>query len=324
MEHKPLITVIITVHNGENFIRKCLDSILSLNYSNYEIIVVNDGSTDNTGKILLDYKDRIKIIETKVVGPSKARNLAVEQSRGEYVAFTDADCIVSKNWLDELLSGFKEKQLKSVVGVGGDQLSPEDETEFGKIINDFMHSIGMVDYVKNNKQEINFTQHNPSCNVMYKKEIFVQMKGFREGLWPGEDVELDYRIIKSGYKLVFNPNAVVYHYRVDNMIKFIKMMFRYGVAQGILVRIHSFFRKIHFVPIIFFPLVTIFCWSIIISFKFSFGLFLLILNVVILYAMFRTKNIVEWLRFLVLFFVTMICWNIGFLFGVIRFKGFSK
>ena len=297
----------------ENTIEKCLKSVFDLNYPNYEVIVVNDGSTDNTGIILSGYKDKIKILETIGVGPSKARNIALKESKGEYVAFTDGDCMVEKEWLNKLLNGFG---LDKVAGVGGTQLSPEDETEFGKMITNFMKSVGFIDYMKLKTDTGYFTEHNPSCNVMYKKEIFDKILGFKEGLWPGEDVELDYRIKKMGYKLFFIPEAIVYHYRADNLAKFIKMMFNYGKAQGILVRMYGFFRKIQFIPVIFFPLISFFIWLTIISLKLGFGIFLLILNMTFLYAMLRSNNFIEWLRFVILFIITIFVWNVGFVFGI--------
>ncbi|MFQ3675166.1 MAG: glycosyltransferase [Endomicrobiia bacterium] len=315
MTNKPLISIIIPVFNVEKTIEKCLQSIFELNYPNYEVIIINDGSTDNTGKILVKYSDKLKILETLGIGPSAARNIALKEAKGEYIALTDGDCIVDKEWLNKLLEGFLVD--KKIVGVGGTQVSPEDETEFGKMITNFMKSVGFIDYIKTKTAKGYFTSHNPSCNVMYKKEIFDKVGNFKEGLWPGEDVEFDYRITKIGYKLFFNPEAVVYHYRAENILKFIKMMFNYGKAQGILVRMYGFFRKLHFVPIIFFPLIIFFIWTMTISLEFGFSKFLLVLNVIFLYAIFRTNNFIEWLRFIVLFIITIFVWNIGFLHGVL-------
>jgi len=148
---KPFVSVIIPVRNGQHTLKKCLDSVRKLDYPNFEVIVINDGSTDGTAHILSEYSD-FKIISTRGVGPSRARNMAIGQAKGEFVAFTDADCIVDSKWLDSLLAGFmSDKTLPSkelgrstcapkgipvdkIVGVGGIQLSPEDETDFGRDI----------------------------------------------------------------------------------------------------------------------------------------------------------------------------------------------
>ena len=115
----------------------------------------------------------------------------------------------------------------------------------------------------NNIIEVN---HNASCNVLYKREPFINEGGFWESLWPGEDVELDYRMRKKGYKLVFNPKGMVFHYRAENFKSFSKMMFRYGRAQGILVKKYGFFRKIHLLPFFVLFIIILFILSIFLSF----------------------------------------------------------
>jgi len=94
------------------------------------------------------------------------------------------------------------------------------------------------------------TEHNPSCNSMYRKEVLRDVGGFDETLWPGEDVELDLKITTQGYRLIYNPEAVVYHYRPGNYIDFGRMMLRYGACQWYLVRKYGFFRRIHYVPVL--------------------------------------------------------------------------
>jgi cellulose synthase/poly-beta-1,6-N-acetylglucosamine synthase-like glycosyltransferase len=315
MEQKPTVSIIVPVKNGEKTLKKCIDSILNLNYPNYELIIVNDGSTDNTQKILEEYKDKIKIINTQGVGPSKARNLAVKQAKGELVAFTDSDCIVDKEWLNELVKCFKIEE--NLAGVGGEQLSPQDESNFGKIVNNFMHSIGIIEYVKDEK-EVVFTQHNPTCNSIYKKEVFEKLGVFKEGLWPGEDVEFDYRVTKTGYKLLFNPKAIVYHYRPQNIKKFIKMMYKYGKVQGILVKMYGFFRKIHFVPFVIFSNLILLILLAKFNYKLSFFLLFFYIFLILFYLALKSKSVIEWLKFIMLFFITIFFWNIGFVVGYIK------
>jgi cellulose synthase/poly-beta-1,6-N-acetylglucosamine synthase-like glycosyltransferase len=256
--NEPLISVVIAVKDGQKTIARCLDSVLNIAYETYEVIVVDDGSTDKTLEILKNYSAKIQVISNPVnLGPSEARNIAAAKACGEYLAFTDGDCIVDKNWLKELLSGFGEPD---VVSVGGRQEVAQDESEFGRRIFKFMKKVGFIsDYTHKERGEIVLVNHNPSCNVMYKRNIFLREDGFLKGLWPGEDVELDYRLKNKGYKLSFNPKALVYHYKPATMKSFLRMMYKYGWAQGFLVRRYGIFRKIHFLPflstLIFFILV---------------------------------------------------------------------
>ena len=95
---KPEISVIIPLYNKENIINQCVDSILSQSFENFELIIVNDGSTDNSLEIVKSiHDDRIRIIEQKNGGPSKARNTGVKKANGDWIYFIDAD--------DEMLSG---------------------------------------------------------------------------------------------------------------------------------------------------------------------------------------------------------------------------
>ncbi|OGS23354.1 MAG: hypothetical protein A2314_09045 [Elusimicrobia bacterium RIFOXYB2_FULL_50_12] len=251
----PVISIIVPVKNGERTIARCIESIRALSYPRFELIAINDGSTDGTAAILRSFSgdSRISAIETAGIGPSAARNKAIAHARGEYLAFTDGDCIVEPAWLDELLSGFNAVNFQRIGAVGGVQESPDDDTTFGKTTQQFMKAIGFItDYAKDgrNCDIIRATTHNASCNVMYRKEVFDKIGLFHEGMWPGEDVELDLRATMAGYTLLFNPKAVVRHYRPQNMAGFRRMMQRYGYAQAILVKEHGYFRPIQYVPVL--------------------------------------------------------------------------
>ncbi|MFH8038989.1 MAG: glycosyltransferase [Candidatus Aenigmatarchaeota archaeon] len=321
----PLVSIVIPTKNNENTIEKCLNSILLLNYQNFEVIVVNDGSQDKTQQILEKFKEKFEhknisytILKTDGVGPSAARNLAIKIARGEYIAFTDADCIVDREWLNELIKGFEFSS--EVMGVGGDQKSPEDDTDFGKLVNLFMHIIGFVtEYVKSeNKQKFSETSHNPTCNVMYKKEVFDKVGYFLEGLWPGEDVELDYRIKKMGYKLLYNPNAMVYHYRPNTFKKFIDMMTRYGEVQAKLVKRYGFFRTIHFIPIIFHLFIIFLLYLLFVRSFLFFNLLFFLLLCFFFYFLVKSKNFLKSVKLSTLFILTILFWNKGFIIGVLK------
>lgn len=98
-----MITVIINVYNGEKYIKKCLDSIVNQTYDNLDILIINDGSTDNTLKICKSYKDkRIRIITTKNQGLSLSRNTGIENAKGEYLYFVDADDFIELDTIEYL------------------------------------------------------------------------------------------------------------------------------------------------------------------------------------------------------------------------------
>ena len=309
----PLISIIIPAYNCEETIVRCVDSILRLTWKNKEIIIIDDGSTDATPDILKKYGGVIHIIRTPNAGPSRARNIGVHDAKGEFIAFTDSDCIVAENWLDELFKGFVSQKT---AGVGGDQQSPMDDSPFGKNIHAFMKSVGFVaDYLKTQDKLIR-TQHNPTCNVMYRKKVLLEAGLFDEALWPGEDVDIDLKITRLGYELYYNPGAIVWHYRPKDTSTFAGMMRRYGWAQAYLVRKYGLFRLIHYVPFLTTALtVGLIAIAIMKTGLFVKLLILVIFCVTLLFTL-KTKSFKSGVYFLFLFFILLYNWNLGFLNGI--------
>lgn len=316
-----MISVIVPAYNAGRTIVRCAESLMGLDYPNYEVIVVNDGSTDNTLALVKEFEKSgvFTVIDQKNSGPSASRNKAIALAKGEYIAFTDSDCIVEKNWLTELMKGFNASNPYLIMGVGGDQQSPADETEFGRDLSGFFRNIGMVaDYVKDpsGKTAITETEHNPTCNVVYRKEVFGKVGLFNENLWPGEDVELDYKIRRNGFKLMFNPSAVVYHYRPENIKQYRGMMLRYGLVQALLVKKYGFFRKIQYIPFfVLFMLLTLAAAAFVGPQYFFELLGLQLLSFGVSFYI-NTKNVKQSLKYLRLFAETLAFWNAGFVKGM--------
>lgn len=297
--------VCIIIPVGGNFykLKMCLQSVFNLEYQNKEVIVIDDGLAEEEKRMLSNFGDRMYILHSDKRGPSFARNLALKYTDAEFVAFTDSDCIVDKLWLTELMKGLLS--MSDAVACGGSQLIPPDASEFEKKVFYFMKNLGLViDYIKDEKTEgVIEVNHNPTCNVLFKRDILIKEGGFLEGLWPGEDVELDYRLKRKGYKLLFNPKAVVYHYRPNCMSNFVRTMYRYGKAQGFLVKRYGFFRKIHMVALICFFLLL---GLIYVSLRYSTFIPILLLISILGIGYFIIP----------LYVVAALYWNIGFVVGL--------
>ncbi len=311
------IAVIITVKNGQKTIEKCLDSVLESDCKNLEIIVVDDCSTDSTPEVLRKYGPKIRVITNEQnKGPAVSRNIAAASSKSEYFAFTDSDCIVGKNWLMELFSSLDDPK---VAGAGGCQAMPEDETGFGRIISSFLSSMSFAtEYLRAPQEKCAITDHNPSCNVMYKRDAFLQVGGFSQTLWTAEDVDLDYRIRKEGYSLVFNPRAIVYHYRPRSLKEFAEKMFRYGVAQGVMIRKYGFFRRVQYFFLVSAALFLVLSISFYLSIKAGFLFFLGLAFILLVYFIFVCRKFSLAFYFLWIFAVLVLNWNAGFLNGMIN------
>jgi len=244
-------SVIVVAKNASATIEKCLRSISagSVPAGDYEVLVIDDRSTDDTVARVRENFPQVRVYPNQKRGPSAARNYGVQLARSAYIAFTDSDCIVEKKWLEKLLSAIRRGPY---AGAGGVQDAPADESAFGRKVDALYKKTGfLTEYLKKGTPEsLIKVLHNPSCCVMYRRDVFIREGGFLEDLYPGEDVEFDYLLTRRGYTLVFTPEAKVRHYRGDHLRGFLRKMNVYGSTQGRLVRTYGFFRKIHWLPLL--------------------------------------------------------------------------
>ncbi|NLI82605.1 MAG: glycosyltransferase [Deltaproteobacteria bacterium] len=310
MADSPRISVVIASYNSRRTLGRCLDSLMALDHPSFEVIVVDDGSTDGSPDICESYPT-IRLIRLDRGGPSRARNRGIEAARGEIVAFTDSDCVVARDWLQELEKGFLDE---TVAGVGGDQVSPDGESEFGKTVQEYFRAVGFVtDYI-NLERTLTETRHNASCNSSYRKKVLEVVGGFAKDQFPCEDVEMDLKIRRLGYRLMFNPRAVVGHFRPGDYRAFSRMMCRYGGGEWHLWRKHGFFRKLDYEPWAFL-LCVLFALGLLLFEPSLLPLFLAPFLFVFFWFYGKKGSAAASVRFTVLFCITLIFWNWGFFTG---------
>ncbi|MFA5272395.1 MAG: glycosyltransferase [Candidatus Omnitrophota bacterium] len=312
MEKK--VCIIIPVKSVSSKFEACLQSLFNLDYTNFDVIVVDDSENGSLGIPADNCTYKIKILRSRGKGPSYARNLAAKNTDALFLAFTDSDCIVDENWLKELFKGFEK--FSEAAACGGIQKIPEDASVFEKKVFRFMERIGFItDYIKKSGSEnILEVVHNASCCAMYRKDVFLKEGGFLEGLWPGEDVELDYRLRKKGYKLYFNPKAIVYHYRPENLKGFLKMMYRYGLSCGLLTKMYGIFRKIQILPL----LTACGAGLLVLSLPLHFLHYLLIIIGVSLFGFLLYLCFNFYVFFLSC--LALVLWNLGFISGIFSYQ----
>ena len=241
------ISIIIPTKNNGDILEKCLASIENLDYpkEEYEVIIVDGHSTDDT--VEMAKKFGCKVVYENVGTIGGARDIGVENSTGKYIAFTDSDCVVDRNWLKNLIGQFKAEKIASV---GGPNTTPEDDTEFAKCAGQvlkFLSNPGPRYGLNANKvMEI---YHNPTCNSAYRKSIFQEVNGFNPKLITCDDEELDYRIKEKGYKIFYTAEAKVMHYRRPTWRKFMKMAWNYGIGRMQAIKLHRDMGKwYHYTP----------------------------------------------------------------------------
>jgi GT2 family glycosyltransferase len=221
----PKVSVVVCVYNGERTIDACLASLKKLNYPNYEVIVVNDGSTDGTRQIAESY-DYIRLVNQENKGLSEARNVGIRASKGEIIAFTDADCMADPDWLTYLVARFR---LSDFGAVGGPNLSPPDDSLIASCV---AVSPGAPTHVLLDDE---VAEHIPGCNMAFRREALEMIKGFDPIFRAaGDDVDVCWRLQNKGYKIGFSPAAVVWHFRRNTIRDYLKQQRGYGRAETLL------------------------------------------------------------------------------------------
>jgi len=315
---KPKISVIICERNSEKFIEECIASVISQSFRDFELIIIDDFSTDKTKEKInkLKEKHEMNLIELKKhSGISFARNTGIKNSKGEFVAFLDSDAMAGKNWLQELLEAFDEK----AASVGGPNILPENTGEKEKIFDELLEFISRIgsDYIKKSSK-ITEVKHNPGCNSMYRKKTLEEINGFNEKLSSNEDPELDFRIKKKGYKIKFNPNAVVYHHRKNSAKKIFNQAFWFGLGRMQAIKVNfrmiEWFRTVPAISIIIILLLFFFGvysgkFELIVYFSFFLVLVLIMIS---LAAMIKYK------RISLHYFIFLFSWFFGYGFGMIK------
>ena len=250
----PFVSVVITGKNVADSITECLESVMNLDYPHYEVLFVDAGSSDGTLEIIrkMSSSNPIFRILIKDGSPAAGRNEGILNAKGEIIAFTDADCKVSKNWLLALVNCLIRHE--DIASVGGPSLTPQKDQYFAKCVGLlFSTPFGSAGARNPGFYSVpRYIDHNPTCNVAIKREVFENVGLLKEGLPVGEDLEFDRRLQKKGYKLFYTPYAIVYHHRKRNLRQFAKQMFSYGFWRAKLGKNHrKIWTPIHFIPTAF-------------------------------------------------------------------------
>jgi len=209
------ISVVIPTHNRKALLHRCLTAVTHQDYPDYEVIVVDDGSTDGTEAMVRREFPQVRYIRQKPSrGPAAARNRGIEAATGEVVAFTDDDCIVPTDWLTALAQGFR--RWPEVAGVGGYQEAPEEILQANAVAR-AERAMRLRRWGERAGVEQRGGNEVPGLatnNVAFRRDVLLEVGGFDEGfpVAAGEDADLKLRITQRGYQLLYIPLKVD-HYR---------------------------------------------------------------------------------------------------------------
>lgn len=229
-EDLPFLSVIVPTYNEEKNIARCLTSIMNQDYPHdkFEVIVVDGMSKDNTVKIAKNYNVRIIMNERRIVG--NAMRLGVEEAKGEIIAMIVADLeLPQKDWLRKMVSPFSDSRVCGTLTYFG-------VCENHPMINRCYHLMGgdpMINFAHGSNSDslvMTIDNYYPTGAPLLQKQLVLEAGNFKSFLPRSEDVDMSYRLVKKGYKLVFVPNTFVYHLFVDSFSSYLKKTYRRAVT----------------------------------------------------------------------------------------------
>ena len=225
----PRVSVVVASYNGARTLETCLASLERLNYPDYEIILVDDGSTDSTCRIASEHP-RIRYLFQENKGLSVARNTGIAAAAGKVVAFTDSDCRADEDWLYYLISDLLSSDF---AGIGGHNFLPPEDSWIAAAV---MVSPGGPAHVMLNDRD---AEHIPGCNMAFYKWALDEIAGF-DPIYrkAGDDVDVCWRLQQCGYRIGFSPAGFVWHYRRATVQTYLKQQAGYGEAEALLMTKH--------------------------------------------------------------------------------------
>jgi GT2 family glycosyltransferase len=231
----PSVSVVICAYNAAGTIDECLASLDALDYPRLEVIVVNDGSSDDTSARAHAWSERggstsRRVIDVPNGGLSLARNIGLEAAAGEVVAYTDADVRVDPLWLAYLVQPFVRSD---VVGAGGPNVVPDDDPWIAQCV---ARAPGGPTHVLLDDQ---VAEHVPGCNMAFRRDALLAIGGFNPMfLRAGDDVDVCWRLQARGWTIGFSPSALVWHRHRPSVRAYWRQQVGYGEGEAWLALKH--------------------------------------------------------------------------------------
>lgn len=247
-----LVSIIIPLKKINDYIKEETKYLLEQTYKNFEVVILPDSFSEEEIDLDIFRDKRIKIIETGAIPPALKRAKGVENSNGEILAFLDDDTYPEKDWLKNSLRAMETKNINAL---GGPAItSPKDN--FSKQISGLIYGSSLMSgkhkarYIPDKVQYVN---DYPSCNFIITKELYKRVGGFDGEYWPGEDTILCNNIMKANEKILYTPEALVYHHRRDLLFGHFKQLKGYAWHRGYFVKKFggNSFELSYFIPSIF-------------------------------------------------------------------------
>lgn len=240
-EKRPLFSIIIPTYNRPHQLHECLKSIERVEFpkKRFEVIVVDDGGKTPLGKLIRSFDDHFsaKLIQQSNAGPAAARNSGAAHAMGDFLVFTDDDCLTVPDWLSKLERRFNENPKNVIGGKTINALGNNSFAATSQLIIDAAYQYHNADFAN--------ASFFASNNMAVPAALFRSIGGFDARFWTSEDREFCDRWLWRGYKMTYAPEIVVYHVNPLRLQTYLKQHFNYGRGA---FRFHLFRTKRYGLP----------------------------------------------------------------------------
>ena len=317
--HKELFfTIVIPARCKNNYLIESIENCINLSCSNFEILVFPDK--------YFEYKnDKVKIIPTGDIGPAEKRDLSIKHARGEILAFLDDDAYPEKNWLNNSIDHFNNRDISAVCGPA---ITPESDNLIQKLSGEIYSSFiacGNTTFRYKQANKIFEVDDFPSVNFLIRKNDFETIGGFNSNFWPGEDTKLCLDLINLGKEIIYDPSILVFHHRRNSFKKHLAQVFNYAFHRGYFIKIYpkNSLKLGYFIPPLFLLFIVIGFVFLVINMYFRYFyffililyIFLLVINSLIKFI--GNKNFKLSVLLIPGIFLTHICYGTGFIKGLL-------
>lgn len=242
-------SVIIPVYNRPDEVDELLGSLAVQTFRDFEVIIVEDGSSVPCEGVVGDYRDRMDIhyYYKPNSGPGQTRNYGAERSRGEYLLILDSDCILPEGYLAAVEAELRREPADAF---GGPDRAHDSFTSVQKAINYAMTSFFTTGGIRGGKKKMD-RFYPRSFNMGIRAEVYRALGGFSRMRF-GEDIDFSIRIFKAGYRCRLFPQAWVWHKRRTDFRKFFKQVHNSGIARiNLYKKYPESLKLVHLLPAVF-------------------------------------------------------------------------
>ena len=310
----PKYSIVVAIYNRPDEVEELLFSLSKQQKANFEVIIIEDGSSLNCKSVVDRYKDKLSIqYHVKPnTGPGHTRNVGVSMARGEYIVFFDSDCIIPEDYFIKVEHAMCQQHFDAW---GGPDKASKDFNSLQKAISHTMTSYITTGGIRGGKNHLSWFEPR-SFNFGIKKNIFNTLEGFHYTKI-GEDIDLSLRMKKAGVVSILIPDAFVYHKRRTSLSKFFKQIFIFGRSRVLVNKVHPGSIKLfHLFPLFFsigffsLPLLPIFSLTL---FKIALALYLIFFFAVATECAIKTKSIYVSFIAIAAAWIQMIAYGSGFM-----------